>query len=184
LCFLEFNVISYLFFGQIFLILLLIGIFSFRFFGFVVSFKVFGFNLDVQYFLRNTLKVLSSFFFVWFFGCIGLFFVLFFVFLVRDFLGFLFLGGLFFVLLQMSYSYFLAFFVVFYSLIFSLNAFFVFFVFPFCVIFWVKTFLRVETFFVVLAPLLSYMRYTLMKPSALSTNLPVFWLFCFGLILL
>merc|ERR1712221_1552 len=100
--------------------------------SFLLWFKLFRFNLEVNYFLRNLIKFFSSAFFGGLFTFLPFVFCLFFGFLVRDFLGFLFLRRIFFVLVQFFpvITSFLLY--VFYSLVFS---FLVFFILPFSIIF-------------------------------------------------
>merc|ERR1712243_461745 len=81
------------------------------------------------------------------------------------FLCFLFLRRLFFVFVQIlpiSFSFLLY---IFYSCLFSFLSFLVFFMLPLSIVFWLKTLLSVEVFFVVLLPILSYMSLRFFKPS-------------------
>merc|ERR1712055_240417 len=92
-------------------------------------------------------------------------FCLFFVFFVRDFLGFLFLRGIFFVFVQILAINFSFLLYIFYSVIFSFLSFLVFFMLPYSLIFWLKTLLSIEFFFVVLLPILSYMTFSFLSPQ-------------------
>merc|ERR1712212_1075562 len=132
---------------------------------------LFRFNLEVNYFLGNLLKFFSSLFFGGLFSFLPFVFCLFFVFFVGDFLGFLFLRGIFFVIylffvfvqiLTINFSFLLY---IFYSVIFSFLCFLVFFMLPYSLIFWLKTLLSIEFFFVVLLPILSYITFSFFKPS-------------------
>merc|ERR1712048_675031 len=121
--FLDFNVISYLFFRQIFFVRFLFLFCFLALLSFLLWFKLFRFNLEVNYFLRNLIKFFSSAFFRGLFTFLPFVFGLFFGFLVRDFLGFLFLRRIFFVLVQ------------FFPVITSFLSFLVFFMLPFSIIF-------------------------------------------------
>merc|ERR1712189_129811 len=135
LVFLDFNVISYLFFRQIFFVRFLFLFCFLALLSFLLWFKLFRFNLEVNYFLRNLIKFFSSAFFRGLFTFLPFVFCLFFGFLVGDFLGFLFLRRIFFVLVQFFpvITSFLLY--VFYSLVFSFLSFLVFFMLPFSIIF-------------------------------------------------
>merc|ERR1711893_354494 len=95
---LEFNVLRYLFFGQTFFVALTITLSLLILFRLVFWMKIFNYNLESHYFLRNFLKVISSALLFWcspsmlqpFLLAMALFFV-------RDFLSFLFLSIGFFV---------------------------------------------------------------------------------------
>merc|ERR1712212_1075218 len=91
---LDFNVISYLFFGQIFFISFLFLVCFLVLLSFLLWFKLFGFNLEVNYFLGNLLKFFSSAFFRRLFSFLCFLWVIFWVFC------FLFLGRIFFVFVQ------------------------------------------------------------------------------------
>merc|ERR1712212_636013 len=104
---------------------------------------LFRFNLEVNYFLGNLLKFFSSLFFGGLFSFLPFVFCLFFVFFVGDFLGFLFLRGIFFVFVQILAINFSFLLYIFYSVIFSFLSFLVFFMLPYSLIFfhsfWLKT---------------------------------------------
>merc|ERR1712189_98753 len=98
--------------------------------SFLLWFKLFRFNLEVNYFLRNLIKFFSSAFFrglftflplVWFFGW--------------GFFGFFIFKKNIFCFSSIFSCYYFFFVVYFYSLVFSFLSFLVFFMLPFSIIF-------------------------------------------------
>merc|ERR1711893_470668 len=133
--------------------------------------KIFNYNLESNYFLRNFFKVISSALLFWcspsmlqpFLLAMALFFV-------RDFLSFLFLSIGFFVVCLLFWGGSSFFASSFYSSIFSGISFYVVFMLPLSLIFYLKITLLKEFFVLVLIATLSYLSFRLGKVNFLDVH--------------